>query len=144
LLTEALSGLATAGGAALIAAMVGDGWSATKVGFARLLGRGNAAREQSAAEKLEQTRTDVVTGRDEPTMAAARAVWTARLVDLLEEQPQVAEGLRVLVEQVNAAGSEGPVSQRIVALDNAQVAVQGHGSQVNTFGGERPSEAADG
>jgi hypothetical protein len=135
LLAEALSALAAAGGTTLVKAMIADGWAATKIEFARLLGRGDASREKAAADKLEQTRAEVAAAGDEQAMVAARAAWAARLADLLEDQPEVADQLQALVDQINGHGSAGSVSQRVLAVDNAQVAVQGHGSQVNTFGG---------
>ena len=124
--------------------MAADGWAATKAGFAHLFGRGDAVREQAVGDKLERARAEVSAAGDEQAVAMVRAAWTARLVDLLEEDPQAAEQLRALVEKVNGLGSAGPVDQRVVAAGNARVAIQGHGTQLNTFGGTPTRRPADG
>jgi hypothetical protein len=71
------------------------------------------------------------------------AAWQARLTDLLEENPEAAAELRALVEQASAGRSPsvGLIEQRVTGFDRAQQAVQGHGVQVNTFGGQsEPSQ----
>jgi len=141
MLTEALTALASAGGTALVTAMVTDGWEGAKARFARLLGRGDAARAEAAAGRLEQSRAALVQvpGPDaERVQAEQEVVWRTRLEDLLEQDPGVEQELRALVAQVQAqtAGSAGPVVQHAAAFDQAQQAVQGHGVQNVTFGGQ--------
>jgi hypothetical protein len=141
MLTEALAGLASAGGTALVTAMVADGWEGVKARFARLLGRGDAGQAEAAAGRLEESRA-ALTGLSGPGLERARGeqeiVWRTRLEDLLGDDPAAERELRVLVAEVQAlvAGSAGRVEQHAAAFDQAQQAVQGHGVQNVTFGGQ--------
>jgi hypothetical protein len=142
MLAEALAALASTGSTALVTAMVTDGWEGIRPRFARLLGRGNPTQTQAAAHRLEQSRA-ALTGVPGPALERALAeqqiVWQTRLADLLEEDPGVEDELRAVVAQV--AGSVGRVTQHVVASDQAQQAVLGHGVQHVTFGGQRgPAE----
>jgi hypothetical protein len=141
MLTEALTALASAGGTALVTAMVTDGWEGARARFARLFGRGDAARAEAAAGRLEQSRA-ALAGLSGPDLERARIeqeiVWRTRLGDLLEHDPAAEQELRTVVAevQVQAAGSAGPVEQHVAAFDHAQQAIQGHGVQNVTFGGQ--------
>ncbi|MBM0206937.1 hypothetical protein JNW90_30985 [Micromonospora sp. STR1s_5] len=139
MLAEALSGLAGAGGAALVGAVASDGWQLAKRGFAQLLGRGDEARTAAVEERLERTRAVVESAgrQDERVRLEQQAAWTARLEDLLVDRPEVAEELRAVVARVaEATGtrSVGHVVQHASAYDQAQQVVQGHGTQTVTFG----------
>jgi hypothetical protein len=141
MLTEALTALASAGGTALVTAMVTDGWEGAKARFGRLFGRGDAAKAEAAVGRLEQSRAALarVPGPElERVRAEQEVVWRTRLEDLLEQDPGVEPELRALVAelQVQVAGSAGPVEQHVAAFDQAQQAVQGHGVQNVTFGGQ--------
>ena len=142
MLTEALTALASAGGTALVTAMVTDGWEGAKARFARLFGRGDAAQAEAAAGRLEQSRA-ALARLSGPDLEAARAeqeiVWRTRLGDLLEHDPAAEQraagtGRRGAGGQV--IGSAGRVEQHAAAFDQAQQAVQGHGVQNVTFGGQ--------
>jgi hypothetical protein len=141
MLTEALAALASAGGTALVTAMVTDGWERVKARFARLLGRGDVKQAEVAAGQLEQSRA-VLTGLSGPDLDRARAeqeiIWRTRLGDLLEQDPAAEQELRPLVAEVQAQviSSAGRVEQHAAAFDQAQQAVQGHGVQNVTFGGQ--------
>lgn len=84
----------------------------------------------------------MLAGLSDPELERARAeqevVWRTRLGDLLEQNPAAEPELRSLVAEVQAqvAGSAGRVEQHAVAFDQAQQAVQGHGVQNVTFGGQ--------
>jgi hypothetical protein len=142
MLTEALAALASTGGTALVTAMVTDGWEGVKARFARLLGRGDPKETEAAAARLEQSRA-VLAGSPGPGLERARAeqeiAWRTRLADWLEQHPGAEGDLRALVAEVQAqvAGSAGPVQQHATASGQAQQAVQGHGIQNVTFGGQR-------
>jgi len=131
--------LATAGGSALVTAMVTDGWESVKAGFARLLGRGDESRSAVAAERLERSR-GVLAGLSgaelERARAAQQAAWAARLADLLEERPDAAGELEALVGQAGGGSAAGRVQQVVTGSGQAQQAVQGQGVQVNRFGGQ--------
>jgi hypothetical protein len=147
MLTEALTALASTGGSALVTAMVTDGWEGVKARCARLLGRGDAKQAEAAAGRLEQSRA-VLVRLSGPPLEQARAeqevVWRTRLGDLLEQDPSAEQELRTLVAEVQAqvVGSAGRVEQHAAAFDQAQQAVQGHGVQNVTFGGQGGSGAS--
>ena len=137
MLTEALEALASTGGTALVT----DSWKEIKARFARLLGRGDPKQTQAAADRLEQSRAALAAASG-PVLERARAeqqiAWQTRLSDLLDQDPAAENELRALVTQIQAqvAGSVGPVVQHATAHDQAQQAVQGHGVQNVTFGGQ--------
>jgi hypothetical protein len=141
MLTDALTALASMGGSALVTAMVTDGWEGMKARFARMFGRGDAKRAEVAAGRLEQSQA-VLAGLSGPDLERARTeqeiMWRTRLADLLEQDPSAEQELRTLVAEVQAqvAGSVGRVEQHAAAFDQAQQAVQGHGVQNVTFGGQ--------
>lgn len=55
MLSEALSGLAAAGGTALVGAVATDAWHSARTGFARLLGRGEPALERVESVRLSRS-----------------------------------------------------------------------------------------
>lgn len=121
--------------------MVTDSWEGVKARFARLFGRGDAAQAEAAVGRLEQSRA-VLAGLSGPGLERARTeqeiIWRTRLSDLLDHDPAAEPELRALVAEVQAqvVGSAGRVEQHAVAFDQAQQAVQGHGVQNVTFGGQ--------
>lgn len=141
MLTEALTVLASTGGTALVTAMVTDGWEDVKARFAHLFGRGDAKQVEAAAGQLQQSHA-ALAGLSGPGLECARAeqeiIWRTRLGDLLEQDPTTEEDLRALVAEVQAqvVGSAGGVEQHAAAFDHAQQAIQGHGVQNITFGGQ--------
>jgi alpha-D-ribose 1-methylphosphonate 5-triphosphate synthase subunit PhnL len=102
---EALIALAALAGNTVVAAATTDAWEAARRGFARLLGCGDAAKEQLARKRLEETRRQlaVVTGQEleQARVELARA-WQVRMADLLEEDPSVEAELRAVVEEIRA------------------------------------------
>jgi hypothetical protein len=148
MLTDALTALASTGGAALVTAMVTDGWEGVRARFARLFGRGDARQAEAAEGRLEQSRA-ALAGLSGPDRERARAeqevIWRTRLGDLLEQDPAAEQELRVLVAELRAQviGSAGRVEQHAAAFDQAQQAVLGHGVQNVTFGGQSGPGASD-
>ncbi len=140
MLEEALAALASAGGTALVSAMVTDGWEGVRNRVARLLGRGDPSATGVAVARLDDSRVlvRVRSGTDlAQTMTEQAVVWRTRLADLLEDCPEAEEELHAIVAAAQALviGSAGPVRQSVSGSGYAQQAVQGHGTQVNTFGG---------
>ncbi|MFC1434118.1 hypothetical protein ACEZDB_26055 [Streptacidiphilus sp. N1-3] len=141
MLVEALLALAAAGGGAIVQAAGTDAWNGVRSGIARMLGRGEEAREQGELERLDRTWAvlDAATeGEAEPVRAAQAAVWQNRLEILLEEMPevqrqQVAAELQALIEQVSAANSGQSVHNNFSGSTFEKSAVQGSGTQHNTF-----------
>ncbi|MGR6924292.1 hypothetical protein ACU635_59370 [[Actinomadura] parvosata] len=151
MVSEALAALAAAGGTALVSAMTTDAWMAAKQGFARLLGRGEPEQQQAVEQRLERARQDLA-GKSDAALERARAeqaaAWRLRLSDLLEDDPAAEADLRALVAALGVPGSSssGEVRQQVLGFDHAQQAVQGHGAQNVSFGGEgnRRDEQRDG
>jgi hypothetical protein len=99
---EALIALA---GNTVVAAATTDAWEACRRGFVRLLGCGDAKKEQLADKRLEETRgqLDGVSGQElEQARAELGKAWQVRLADLLEEDPGLEAELRALVQEVRA------------------------------------------
>jgi hypothetical protein len=141
MLGEAAAELAATGGAALVTAMVTDGWEGVKARFARLLGRGDAREVEGAAARLEECRAAlaVLTGAElQKARAEQEIAWRVRLGDLLERQPDWERELRSLVAEIRARARDSAVQveQHVTGSGHAQQAVLGHGTQVNTFGGQ--------
>jgi hypothetical protein len=137
-LSETSMAAAAAGGAAVAQAMATDSWETVKEGFAAVLGRGDAAREAAAVERLEQSAAEVTAiSYADPVEARATqaAMWQGRLESVLEQEPGSASRVWELVELVRARVTAGPtVIVNAHAHDRAWVAVQGHGTQHNSFG----------
>jgi hypothetical protein len=136
-LTDALIALASAGGAGLVQAVSTDVWMVAKAGVVRLLGRGDPEREGAVERQLERTRSEVRAAGPSGEQVRSRheSAWTTRLEDLLAEHPDQADQLRSLLSTITAAGASiGHVDQRVVGFDHAQQAIQGHGTQMITFG----------
>jgi hypothetical protein len=138
---EELAVLVSAAGSALVTAMVTDGWEGIRVRFARLLGRGRAKEAEAAEERLEESR-QALTGLSGAALERAKTeleiAWRTRLSELLDHDPGAERELRLLAAEAQAlaAGSAGPIVQHAAAFDQAQQAVQGHGVQNVTFGGQ--------
>ncbi|MFF3676266.1 hypothetical protein ACFYYS_20145 [Streptomyces sp. NPDC002120] len=116
MLDAALAALAAAGGAAVVQAAGTDEWNGLRSGVARLLGRGDEAREQAELARLDHTATALLAvepASAERMQLRQEASWQARFEDLLEsmgdeERVRLAEGLRALVaEQPARAGGDG-------------------------------------
>jgi hypothetical protein len=121
MLAETLMALAALAGNTVVAAATTDAWEAARRGFAQLLGRGDPGRTKVAEGRLAETRQQLIAaaGQDlEQVRAALVERWAGRLTDLLEEHPDVEADLRALVQQIQAATSDGMIS----ATDHAVAA----------------------
>jgi hypothetical protein len=110
---EALLSLAALAGSTVVAAAATDAWESVKRGFARVLGSGDRDRAGVAERRLEQTRqqlADATPGELERIRGEAAVAWQVRLLDLLEEHPEIAGELRALIDQAWARLSAGTVS----------------------------------
>lgn len=127
-----LLALAALAGRTVVAAAATDAWEMAKHGFARLLGRGDPAREQVAERRLAQTREQLqgTPGQElDQERGRLEAAWQTRLVDLLEEHPDAANDLQILVDQVQAALPAGVMS----AADHSAAA--GRDMNISASGG---------
>ena len=133
--------LAVAGATALVNAMVTDGWEGVRKRFARCLGRGDEKETEAAAARLEKSQEMLsrLSGTElERAQAEQEIVWRTRLGDLLESPSTRRRicGRWSLRCRRRWSGSAGRVEQHAAAFDQAQQAVQGHGVQNITFGGQ--------
>ncbi|MGN9805598.1 hypothetical protein [Micromonospora sp. L32] len=95
--------LATSAATTLVAAAATDAWRSARSGFARLLGRGDPHAEEVAGRRLDALADEVVDApadQREEVRQQALATWQVRLSDLLEERPEDAEPMLVLLEEV--------------------------------------------
>jgi hypothetical protein len=97
-------------GQTIVAAAATDAWGLCKRGFAKLLGRGDPAKEQLTEQKLEATRQQLAGSDSDQARAAEAVAWKTRLESLLEEDPGAEAQLRALVEEVRAQLPAGVVS----------------------------------
>lgn len=134
-LSEGLSALASAGGTAVVAAMVNDGWAEARRAVARVFGRDDPAEIEQIEERLERDRAELAKltdGELERARAERETAWRTRLADLLESAPGTEAQLR---DWLSNAGSSPAVSQYVTGRDNAQQATLGSGVQHVTFHG---------
>jgi hypothetical protein len=132
MLTEALIGLASAGGVTLVQAASTDAWHAAKAGFARLLARGDDQRVRVIEGRLETTYAELqpLAGHDlERARRAQETAWSTRFQDLLEEHPDAAAELQALL------GDLGGGSSVEASAGHHGVAVGGDLSMEATSGG---------
>ncbi len=141
MLVEALLALAAAGGGAIVQAAGTDAWNGVRSGIARVLSRGEQGREQGELERLDRTQAVLdaaIEGEVERVQAAQAAVWQNRLEMLLEELPeverqQVAAELQAVIDQASALGRGQSVHNDFSGSTFEKSAVQGSGTQHNTF-----------
>ena len=139
---EALIALAALAGNTVVAAATTDAWEAARRKFARLLGRGDAKKEQLADKRLEETRQqlDGVTGqRLEKAQADLAKAWQVRMADLLEEDPGAEAELRSLVEEIRAqlpATVVSAVDHAIAAGRDVTVSASGGGEAAGVLHGD--------
>ncbi len=102
-LDPAVQAAVIAGGTTLVSAMATDAWQAARGAFARLLGRGDQARQALAEKRLDES-AGHLTGLAGEELDEARAAllptWQTRLSDLLEEHPELADELSRVTAQV--------------------------------------------
>jgi hypothetical protein len=137
---EALS-LATLAGQTVVTAAVTDAWGTAKRGFARLLGRGDPAQTDLAERRLEQAHVrlaGVPTAELKQVQAEVQATWRTRLLDLLEEHPELVADLRELVKQVQAqlpAGAVSAADHGVAAGRDVNITASGGGVAAGTIQG---------
>ena len=93
---EWIATLAGTGASTLVTAAATDVWQMARAGFVRLFGRGDAARAQLAEARLDE----LATARDHGEIGDQLVVWRTRLADLLQEDPNSAESLRALIDEL--------------------------------------------
>jgi hypothetical protein len=141
MLADELMSLASLAGRTVVTAAVTDGWETAKQGFARLLGRGDAGRAGVAERRLEQTRGDLAStpaAELERAQSQLEAAWQIRILDLLEEHPQMVTDLLALVERVQdrlPAETASTTGQRVAAGRDVNIRASSGGVAVGTVRG---------
>jgi hypothetical protein len=130
---QELLALAQLAGQTVVAAAATDAWAKAKKGFALLFGRSDAGRTQTADDRLEGMRAELAAipvAELETARARQAARWQTRLEDLLDEHPELAADLRVLVREVRAELPAGAVSASghgVAMSGNARIEASGSG-----------------
>jgi hypothetical protein len=107
MLSEAMTALAAAGGAAVVQAAGTDAWTGVRQQMARWFGRGNPQREHAQLERLDRTAAELEAAQAtevERVRIRQEAAWQGRIEALLEslediERARVADELRTLLAQ---------------------------------------------
>ncbi|MFB7083092.1 hypothetical protein [Streptomyces sp. NPDC056308] len=143
MLVEGLIAAAAAGGGAIVQAAGTDAWNGIRGAVARLIGRGEAGREQAELERLDRTRAVLEAAQDgeesERVQIAQVAAWQTRLETLLEglpaaEQAQVVAELEALVAQAAAQAPETVHNDfRDATFTHSQVQGSGTMTVTNNF-----------
>jgi len=124
-----LDSLVALAGNTLVAAAVTDAWETARHRFARLFGRGKP--DPATERRLDATRSqlgDAPAAGLEKVKADLASQWALRLIDLLEDDPDVERELRALVEEVGAllpAGAVSAVGHSVAAGGNVNVRADG-------------------
>lgn len=100
---DALMALAQFAGQTVATAAITDAWESARQKIARLIGRGDARRTETADSWLAQTHKQLAAlppGELKPVQARQAERWTNRFADLLDEDPATAAELRALAEEL--------------------------------------------
>lgn len=152
---QVLQVLASDAAKTVVAAAATDAWSWSKKAFVRLMGRGEAGRAELYEGRLEATSQELASasaGELEQVQQQLEAAWQTRVLDVLEEEPDLAPELRGILEQVQREVPGGSVaaSGRGVAIghdaiirasENAVAAVSIKGN-VSTANPTEPGSAS--
>jgi hypothetical protein len=140
--SDVLVALAQFAGQTVAGAAITDMWEAVRGRFARLLGRGDARRAQVAEQWLGQTRQQLTAAPGaelEQARKAAAERWAGRFADLLDEDPDVEDELRALVEEVAAhlpAGAVSAADHSVAAGRDVNISASGGGIAAGVVHGD--------
>ncbi len=138
--------LAATAAAALVQAMVTDGWEGVRHKVARLFGRGQP--DVAIERRLEVTRgqlTAATPGDLETVQAALAAQWETRFADLLADHPNAEAELAALVKEIRP--TVAAADHAVAASGNITATAQGGGVAANVIHGDvhagptRPDQA---
>ena len=130
---EVLIALAQWAGQTVAAAAVTDVWEAARQKIARLLGRGNPKKTEAVERWLDETHQQLTAaqGADlKPARAEAARRWEGRFADLLDEDPDVEEDLRAVVQEIAAqlpAGMASAADHSVAAGRDVNITASGGG-----------------
>ncbi|WTC92173.1 hypothetical protein OH733_15690 [Streptomyces griseus] len=98
-----LVALAQSAGTTLVGLMATDAWERTRNGVVALWQRARPERADAVAAELSNTREDLTAYTD--TEGELAAEWQGRIRRLLIDQPQVAEELQRLLDELSPSTS---------------------------------------
>ena len=143
MLAEALTAAAVGGGMAVVQAAGSDTWAWFRTRCARLVGRGDSAREAEALERLDRTAAVLAAaeeGERERVRAVHAVLWQGEFASLMEslgeeERERLIEQLASLVGEFGTGGapSGGALSGNTFHGPTA-VQTGDHNRQENHFG----------
>ncbi len=127
--------LAAMAAAALVQAMVTDGWEGVRHKVARLFGRGQP--DAAIERRLDMTRDQLNTatpGELEQVRAALAAQWETRFADLLTDHPDAEPQLAALVKEISLTVTA--TDHSIVAGGNVTATAKSGGVAANVVHGD--------
>jgi hypothetical protein len=127
--------LAATAAAALVQAMVTDGWERLRHKVARLFGRGQP--DAAIERRLDATRKQLAaaTPGDLATVEAdLTAQWETRFADLLADHPDVTAELAALVKEIKPTVTA--TDHSLAAAGNVTASAQGGGVAANVIHGD--------
>jgi len=121
--------------AALVQAMVTDGWEGVRHKVARLFGRGQP--DVAIERRLDATRdqlTAATPGELEEVQATLAAQWETRFADLLADHPDAEAELAALVKDIRPTVTA--TDHAVAAGGNVTATAQGGGVAANVIHGD--------
>ncbi|MFI1224840.1 MULTISPECIES: hypothetical protein [unclassified Streptomyces] len=103
-----LTALAASGATTFVGLMATEAWTQARGRVARFLGRGED--DEAVDAELEESRAELTAARaeaDEETAADIEAEWRTRLRRTLRANPEAAEELRSLLDELSPLEPEG-------------------------------------
>jgi hypothetical protein len=127
--------LAAMAAAALVQAMVTDGWEGVRHKVARLFGRGQP--DLAIERRMDATRDQLTAaspGDLEKLQAALAAQWETRFADLLADHPDAGPELAALVKEIRPTVTASDHS--VAAGGDVTATAQGGGVAANVLHGD--------
>ncbi|MFF6812226.1 hypothetical protein ACFZAG_20385 [Streptomyces sp. NPDC012403] len=111
-----IAALAGTAGTTVVTLMVTNAWESARDGMVALWRRFQPARAESVGEELEAGREELLLARragDAASEAELTAEWQGRVRRFLLAQPEAADELRRILDELNPSLPEEPGTQRI-------------------------------
>jgi hypothetical protein len=140
---ETMVALAASAASNVVAAMATDAWRTARDGLSRLFGRQSEQRQAAITAQLDGNEA-LVEGAADPDQARQQlaGLWQMELQALLQSDPELADELRTLVEQIKAKlpPPQQVWTQHVTASGQGSFAGGSIGGNVNfNFSGPPPS-----
>ncbi|MFC8421522.1 hypothetical protein ACFUN7_11670 [Streptomyces sp. NPDC057236] len=111
-----IAALAGTAGTTVVTLMVTNAWESARDGMVALWRRFQPARAEGIGEELEAGRADLLLARqagDTESEAELTAEWQGRVRRFLLAQPEAADELRRILDELNPSVPEDPGPERI-------------------------------